>query len=330
MRFNIDYLRRAGLLDAEGNPINLFGIASHLYYTEPGNLALSDQHSVKREFLVLLCHLFGRRYLPSIYSTDENLQQLIKKSPSMVALPPMPEDAKMVLDAHDSDILSTYTSYALAYATQHHATLGIDSRLPLSDLKSIPAYTTIQEGEIQRYHTVEELSRTSRDGLHLNQFAIPSMRIFTSHSSQQDESYILNAYILDFYIHGQPAAIKSANGIRDNDMWYLLDDFTLTLKSIRAGLGQLLLTASTEAVGDDEDEDEAPEDAYTEKEIKATGDGDGVEEGQAMEADQGDDSEDEDMELTRPAGVSDQDWTVYKLVSVVTTEFEEKFRMIWA
>ena len=40
MRFSIDYLRRAGLLDPQGNPINLFGIASHLYYTEPSNLAL--------------------------------------------------------------------------------------------------------------------------------------------------------------------------------------------------------------------------------------------------------------------------------------------------
>ncbi|KAI0310817.1 hypothetical protein OF83DRAFT_1153629, partial [Amylostereum chailletii] len=37
LRFSIEYLRRAGLLDKDGRPINLFGIASHLYHTEPSN-----------------------------------------------------------------------------------------------------------------------------------------------------------------------------------------------------------------------------------------------------------------------------------------------------
>jgi ATP-dependent RNA helicase DDX60 len=35
LRFSIDYLRRAKLLDAQGVPLNLYGIAAHLYYTEP-------------------------------------------------------------------------------------------------------------------------------------------------------------------------------------------------------------------------------------------------------------------------------------------------------
>jgi hypothetical protein len=35
LRFSLDYLRRAKLLDATGKPLNLYGIAAHLYYTEP-------------------------------------------------------------------------------------------------------------------------------------------------------------------------------------------------------------------------------------------------------------------------------------------------------
>jgi hypothetical protein len=35
LRFSIDYLRRSKLLDAKGIPLNLYGIAAHLYYTEP-------------------------------------------------------------------------------------------------------------------------------------------------------------------------------------------------------------------------------------------------------------------------------------------------------
>ncbi|OBZ67943.1 hypothetical protein A0H81_12108 [Grifola frondosa] len=96
IRFSIDYLRRSGLLDAEGNPINLFGIAAHLYYTEPSNMAMvalfrhgvvhriCNQASVidaKRELLLLMCHLFGRRYLPKSYATAKHLKSLIKRSP---------------------------------------------------------------------------------------------------------------------------------------------------------------------------------------------------------------------------------------------------------
>jgi len=145
---------------------------------------------------------------------------------------------------------------------------------------------------------------------------------------------MLNAYILDFYIHGQPAALISANAIRDNDMWYLLDDFTLTLKSIKAGLGQLLSQASAEATGVGEDEgDDLLEDADVANKIKIAEDEDVANEGPLPADPEGDsDSEDEgpETELTRPTGISDQDWAVYKLVHALTAEFEEKFRAIWA
>lgn len=35
IRFSIDYLRQARLLDEAGTPLNLYGLAAHLYYTEP-------------------------------------------------------------------------------------------------------------------------------------------------------------------------------------------------------------------------------------------------------------------------------------------------------
>jgi hypothetical protein len=38
LRFSIDYLRRAKLVDAQGVPLNLYGIAAHLYYTEPSQV----------------------------------------------------------------------------------------------------------------------------------------------------------------------------------------------------------------------------------------------------------------------------------------------------
>ena len=51
----------------------------------------------------------------------------------------------------------------------------------------------------------------------------------------------------------------------------------------------------------------------------------------ARVAEEGDDDDDDiDSGLTRPLGVSDEDWAVFKLIDAVTTEFEAKFRAIWA
>ena len=129
IRFSIDYLRRSGLLDAEGRPINLFGVAAHLYYTEPSNMALvallrhgvvhricnqSSLITAKRDLMHLFSHLFCRRYLPKAYASPDVLRAITRKSPSMVVLPPLPDDARQVLLDHESHIKRVFTGYALA------------------------------------------------------------------------------------------------------------------------------------------------------------------------------------------------------------------------
>ncbi|GBE83891.1 Uncharacterized helicase [Sparassis crispa] len=352
IRFSIDYLRRAGLLDHEGNPINLFGIAAHLYYTEPSNLALvalmhrgvihricshPDLITAKKDFLILLCHLFGRRYLSKSYVTEKNLKILIRKSPSMVILPPLPADAREVLLEHDKEILQVFTSYALTYASQYSKELGADSQLPLSqrayplshDNPSSPfrdyldrtavkvsarSLFVANSGHSDSFQTVKELTGTIRRGLHLNEHAIPTMHRLTTIPGSGDDFYALNAYLLDFYIHGQPAALTAANGIRPGDLWYVLQDFDLSLKAIRAGLGQLLLKAS-----------KAKEDA-----VSASGDidsGYGSFDPAEVDVDEGGP---DSGSLKRPVGVSDRDWKVYEVIDTVSREFEEKFRAMWA
>lgn len=358
MRFAIDYLRRAGLLDEGGNPINLFGIASHLYYTEPGNLALvtlfrhgilhkvcgqKDSIKAQRDFISLMSHLFGRRYVPKSYATDENLRQLIKKSPSMVVLPPLSRDAEAVLMQHDGDILRVFTEYALAYTTQRSDDLGPDTVLPLSG-RSHDALTSSEtsfhthlrrtatnvrvrslfaanSGLGDTFRTVDELSTTARQGLYLNPYAIPSMSGFTSSATNKD-STALNAYLLDFFIHGQPAALRKANGIRDNDMWYLLEDFTLTLKAVRANISRLLKTASDshakrgldgDLEGLDEDDVDSGYGTYASGDVD-----DETQKGADLQS------------LQRPPAVSDEDWRVFEVIYAATQEFETKFKAMWA
>jgi ATP-dependent RNA helicase DDX60 len=251
LRFSVDYLRRARLLDREGRPMNLFGIAAHLFYTEPNNLALvallrngvlhkvcaqSSFINAKRDFIILMAHLFGRRYLPTSYTTDENVKLIIKKSASIVVLPPLPKTARQVLVEHDAEILRVFTGYALAYTTQYAGQLGPDNQLPLSkqEFSSNPSASTpfhqhlketairvvarspfvANSGHNDCFHSIKELTRTSRSGLHLNDNAIPSMSHITATTRQgSGGTYALNAYLLDFYMHGQVAALAAANGI---------------------------------------------------------------------------------------------------------------------
>ncbi|KAH7094191.1 P-loop containing nucleoside triphosphate hydrolase protein [Auriculariales sp. MPI-PUGE-AT-0066] len=291
LRFSIEYLRRMNLLDREGRPLNLFAIASRLYYCEPSNLALvtllqsgvihemCNQPSMlkaKKQFMLLMCHLFGRRYLPSTVIARS-------KSASMVVLPPMPQAAASLLRQHGQHILDIFSSYAMEYTTRHAAELDLHAtELPLSGALRTPTESnspfvlhlrdtsnppTVRcpfvttSGLDDDFATISELTASARDGLHLDHQAIPSMDIFLGSSPATQDRYSevdakrkrkdasqratpqslrLNAYLYDFYIHGQVEALVVDNGVRRGDVWYALDDFSLTLRTVRAALVEML------------------------------------------------------------------------------------------
>ncbi|KAJ6489614.1 hypothetical protein C8R47DRAFT_1177216 [Mycena vitilis] len=340
MRFSIEYLRRAGLLDETGTPMNLFSLAAHLYYTEPSNFALvallksgalhdiCDQDSMisaKRDFILVMAHLFGRRYISRVYASEKNMAQA-KKSPSMVVLPDLPKAVRDVFEYQDQKILETFTGYALACAAQ----LEVDSDdvLPLSKI-SYPRIdqhdpsifrTELQKtavhvgarspfvansGHTDRFSSVEELTRSARNGLHLNNNAIPSLKHLTATS--EGGGHVLNAYLLDFYLHGQVSALANANGIRRGDVWYLLQDFSLTLAVIQNSLKQLLMAASGNA---DIAEPESHDPAEMEEEYEA--------------------EDDAGSGFQRPPGVQDRDWKLYTVASGALRDFDEKFKAMWA
>lgn len=89
-----------------------------------------------------------------------------------------------------------------------------------------------------------------------------------------------------------------------------MDDFTLSLTTIRGAIEQLLTKASKEAEVDLEDE--------------------------ILDVDSGFAEMDEDNipgttpEFSRPRGVTDRDWRVYEVLDEVLKELYEKFRAMWA
>ena len=357
LRFSIDYLRRSNLLTREGKPVNLFGIASHLYYTEPSNLAItvllysgvihdicSQTSSVEaeRDLMTLLCHLFGRRYLPQVYATTSNIKDLTRKGPSRVVLEPLYPKARAVLRAHQKEIIDIFGAYALAFSSQHADELGPDNRLPLSGDVIGPSDKSIRRphtalfahlaatavkpkarslfvatsGHGDAFGDVGELVRTVRYGVYLNEHAIPSIKHIL------DPDLPLNAYLYDFFIHGQVDALVNMNGIRRGDVWYALEAFYLVLTSIRGELGNLLLKASKgqEVVSHEAGLDDDLENVS--------------ENGEYLEIDQSESEETGDAAnqsaLERPRGVSDRDWRVYEVVRSVTDQFGEKFKAMWA
>ena len=46
----------------------------------------------------------------------------------------------------------------------------------------------------------------------------------------------LNAWLLDFFKHGDVNTLEKANGIRKADIWFLLNDFSLALATIITSL----------------------------------------------------------------------------------------------
>lgn len=89
-----------------------------------------------------------------------------------------------------------------------------------------------------------------------------------------------------------------------------MDDFILSLTTVRAAIEQLLTRASKETEADTEDEMLDVESEF----------------GNVDE----DDAQGNAPTFTRPRRVTDRDWRVYEVLDEVLKELSEKFKAIWA
>jgi ATP-dependent RNA helicase DDX60 len=288
-----------------------------------------------RDFIQLMAQLFGRRYLLKASMNKTNLEEIIRRSPSMVILPPMNNEAQSVLKKHDAEIRKIFIEYALTYSEQHAEILGPDTSLPLSNkpfsgintdiLHRTSLYNQLKATAIpvksrslfvatsgygDSFPSIEELAATVRRGIYLDTHAIPSLDDIINPRQP------LNAYLLDFYIHGQTAALAAANGIRRGDVWYLLQDFDLTLMTIRGVVEQLLLRAAGA--------DGAASDVNTD-----SGYGTGAASSDLAEVED-EEEQSEESEFRRPLGVGDADWQVYRVIDSALKEFNKKYKAMWA
>ncbi|KAL9635425.1 MAG: hypothetical protein Q9204_002631 [Flavoplaca sp. TL-2023a] len=273
LRFSIEYLRRHDLLSAEGVPLNFAGLTSHLYYTENSSFSLNAllkegyfhdlcseidtaESRVLRTLMIVMAHLFGRH--PCRHSDQEYIENIVKRSPSVVFLPQLPASAAKILQDHNDQTLQIFTTYVRTFVDQHID--SPDDKLPLTGLSvgvsnnannasdiSMPASpnplppTRVRSpfvalsGHSDTFTSIPDLCRTVRSGVFLEENVIPHLDIYP-----QETSTPLNAYLYDFFMHGDVEALEAANGVRKSDVWFLLNDFSLVLATIQTSLANFM------------------------------------------------------------------------------------------
>ncbi|KAI9657519.1 MAG: hypothetical protein M1831_004135 [Alyxoria varia] len=245
------------------------------------NLNEKNEERVAHDLMLVMAHLFGRRPLRQADTEPENYEKRIKNSPSVVFLPPMPADAEKVLRQHNKETLDIFFAYAKTFAEQHLQGTE-DNVLPLTGMKcggdastssaatvsaatilGTPAkekrkpepvkvrsaFTALSGHTDQTFTSIHELCSTARSGIFLEESVIPYITVYPSRPSEggHNTQVPLNAYLYDFYKHGDTTTLEKANGIRKGDVWFVLNDFSLVLATITTSLRNFLrLSSSTD------------------------------------------------------------------------------------
>ncbi|ESZ96877.1 hypothetical protein SBOR_2742 [Sclerotinia borealis F-4128] len=200
------------------------------------------------------------------------------------------------------------------------------------------------------FTTIEDLCSSTREGVFLEAAVIPHLELHPDETRSP-----LNSYLLDFYKHGSLQPLEDANGIRKSDVWFILNDFSMVLATIATslalhlGLGQdtdaelLDIMGAGDSVENENDEKMA-EDAIPQAVSAPSGE---LQQAQPVRRkkvvddwDAGEDrlaAEEDYLEKEKESGAGATDdeeyqklMTVYRAFRKLKTEFDEKFRAIWA
>jgi hypothetical protein len=155
-----------------------------------------------------------------------------------------------VLKQQNVRALKLFVDYWSCFVESYKEELGVDHVLPLSQVliqggKEVDDFSSLfsdikfsfslrsafvaSSGHCDKFETIEELCTTYRRGLYLDPKMVPIFDVF-------DQDIPLNAYLLDFYKHGQFAALETYNKISKDSIWDRLQSFSLLLKALWASM----------------------------------------------------------------------------------------------
>lgn len=378
LRFSIEYLRRQNLLSVEGTPLNFAGLVGHLFFTENSVFAfhfllkrgyfhnLCQDIEVRREevlleMMLVLCHLFSRVHI----RRTRQLTEIAYRSSSVVFLPRLPQLAEELLVQHNQETLSIFKGYVQSYVSQHLVdkpdhTLPFTKTVVSQEHKcqegflghkptSLRSPFVALSGFDDDFKSIHELCGTVRDGVFLEESAIPYLPV-----RPHDTDAELNAYLYDFYKHGSLKTLVDDNNVKRGDVWFFLRDFSLTLSTIVASLATFVNGSGMEDdLGDEYDQaydsdhdlnfDEMKDDESTASEAKKDSNTAALPvRNKHVSNKVSDDWEEESSESeSEPEAATTPDSTnsgykgkgllnVYKAFSLLQEDFDVKFRKVWA
>ena len=100
--------------------------------------------------------------------------------------------------------------------------IAISGSLPPTKVRS--AFVALS-GHGDDFESISDLCRTTRSGVFLEEAVIPHLDVYPDESKTP-----LNAYLYDFFMHGDLDALEKANGVKKADVWFLLNGQSLLLQ----------------------------------------------------------------------------------------------------
>jgi hypothetical protein len=251
-------LVRLEMVDAEGVPIGLAGLASHLFWTEPANFALvkliqagvfhrviaTAQHA-SLEIVRLISHLFCKVEVhPSLI---HQIEVHGHSGPSMVLLEPLPEWIAEILTALERDCLYTFVgslstdcteadSCAMPFSnrnlrTENNSNVVLPTQVNVLEPRVASAFVALS-GHADEFASAKELAVCCRQDLALQPHMVPTF-------SPSCQNKPLNSYILDFCKHGQKKELVRGNCIPESMAFEQLKTFSGILRATATCLQHL-------------------------------------------------------------------------------------------
>ncbi|KAJ7386940.1 putative ATP-dependent RNA helicase ddx60 [Desmophyllum pertusum] len=172
--FSVELLARLSLINKEnGAPQEMAGLATHLHYHEPSNFVLVSfvqrglfhelcqpgtngkfPEDVTRKMVLVLSHLFGRRFLHASF------KRRIHSCPtSKVILEDLPDEFAEALQDYNRQVTDVFSQYLTTVAAELEKDRGEENKLPLSGIE-FPDQASIA-GDLAEHDIIKSLARSS-------------------------------------------------------------------------------------------------------------------------------------------------------------------------
>ncbi|XP_054984026.1 probable ATP-dependent RNA helicase DDX60 [Sorex araneus] len=276
--YSLNFLITEGYLNQECIPVGYSGLVSHLHYHEPANFVFVSllrkglfhklctpiivngrktfSEDVMEMLVVVLAHLFGRRYFPPCVKKFKKMfsHSIVSK----LFIDALPKDFAAVVEEYNTRIKNHFVSFLTTISKL--ADMRKEYQLPLSRIEfsgkecedselvsylmpgtesrtAISPFACLSDITDQDLYDIDVISDAMLRTVNMSIRNVPFL--FLDKCDSTGRKHPLNAYILDFYKQGSLSALTLDNWLNMGDAFNLIRDFTLVLQSISISLSEL-------------------------------------------------------------------------------------------